>query len=185
MGAMKNLAIETEELFNADNFWAEFTKVEDHGLMMYAFCGSRWAWTNSLHKENNKPSTREPYYLRGEGVSGDSLIFCGECAVDFAMATGLQPAPDGTYASEEDPDSVQLAKVRVTTQYQREIRYCPCGNVLFYLYEIEAVAEEFEKKEMSLYQMLDLAFLQGYYDHVVNGDFIEYCEPMFDLSERA
>jgi len=183
MGALKQLAIETEELFNADNFWAEFTKVEDHGLMMYAFCGSRWAWSNRLHKDNTHPTVTEPYYLGGEGVSGDSPIFCLECAIDFAMATGMQPAPNGTYASEEDSQSVYLAKHRVSYQPMSGVMSCPCGNALFAFYDVEVLAEAKENQEITQGQMADLLWLNGYYEATEGVGMKPFIEPHFNRGE--
>ena len=185
MGKIKELAIETEELFTANNFWAEWTKVQDHGLTMYAFCGSRWAWSNKLQMVNHYPTVTEPYYLGGEGVSGDSPIFCLECAINFAMATGMQPAPDGTYASEEDSQSVYLAKHRVSHQSMSSVMSCPCGNALFAFYDVEVLAEANKNREITDGQMADLIYLNGFFDAKEKDYYVEYVEPAFNRERKS
>ena len=179
MSAMSDLAIETEELFSSNNFWADWSKIEDHGLTMYAFCGSRWSWSGELHNERDHLTVTEPYYLGGEGVRGSSPIFCGECAANFATTTGLERISNGTYTNPEDPETVHLAKHQVSLETQQEVMSCPCGNAMFSFVDIGAIMNTAKQGQITLGQALDLIYLNGYYDGTGRAFAVEYCEPLF------
>jgi len=181
MSGMSDLAIEAEELFTADNFWAEWSKIEDHGLIMYAFSGLRWSWTSHLHYENEHRTVTEPYYLGGEGVRGSSLLFCSECAANFALATGLEEIANGTFANPDDLESVYLAKSQVSLETQDEVMTCPCGNALFSFVDIDKILNTVETGQIKLGQALDLIYLNGYYDGTGRAFSVEYVQPLFKL----
>jgi len=181
MGAMKNLAIETEELFTANNFWTEWTKIDDHGMTMWAFCGSRWSWTGDLHKENSHPTVTEPYYLGGEGVSGSSPIFCLDCAVDFSMATGLEETTEDTFTNPDDPQLVYITKHRVSKLVTDSVMVCPCGNALFSFCDFDTILTAVKNGEINLGQALDLIYLKGFYESKLFEEYPEFCNPIFNM----
>ena len=184
MGALKELAIETEELFTANDFWAEWVKIEDHGLTMYAFCGSRWSWTGDLHKENTHPTVTEPYYLGGEGVRGSSPIFCLDCAIDFSMATGLEETKEGTFTNPEDPDLVYVTKHKVSKNVTESVMVCPCGNALFSFCDVETILTATKNEQISLGQAVDLIYLKGYYEAKLFEADPEFCDPLFKMESE-
>ena len=181
MGKIKELAIETQELFTANNFWTEWTKIDDHGMTMWAFCGSRWSWTGDLHKENTHPTVTEPYYLGGEGVRGSSPIFCRECAIDFSSATGLEETKEGTFTNPEDPELVYLTRHKVSLQSVNSVMVCPCGNALFSFEDVEVIMEAVENKEITLGQAIDLIYLAGYYENEIGLSKVDFCQPIFKM----
>jgi len=181
MSGMSDLAIETEELFMSTNFWSEWTQIQDHGITMYAFCGSRWSWSGGLQHDNTHPTVTEPYYLGGEGVRGSSLLFCSECAANFALATGLEEIANGTFTNPDDPESVYLAKSQVSLETQDEVMTCPCGNALFSFVDIDKILNTVETGQIKLGQALDLIYLNGYYDGTGRAFSVEYVQPLFKL----
>jgi len=185
MGALKNLAIETEELFSSNNFWTEWTKVEDHGLTMYAFSGSRWSWSGDLHHENTHRTVTEPYYLGGEGMRGDSPLFCLECAVAFSTATGLEQITENKFANPDDPNSVYIEKHAVSRTEKESLMICPCSNALFAFYDTDTMLDGYSQREITEGQFIDLVYLNGYYEGVLSPEFVEYCQPLFDMREES
>jgi len=179
MSGMSDLAIEAEELFSADNFWAEWSRIEDHGMIMYAFAGLRWSWTSDLHYENTHRTVTEPYYLGGDGVRGSSPIFCSECAANFAIATGLEEISTNTLANPDDKYSVFVTKHPVSIETGDSVMNCPCGNALFSLVDIETIMNAAQRDEITLGQALDLIYLNGHFDRSERGLEVEYVQPLF------
>jgi len=177
--------MDAEHLFTSgEQLWANWAKEEDHGLMVYAFCAGRYAWQEPHKKENNYPTVSEQYYLGGAGVRGDSPIFCGECAADLAAYLMLEVSSDNNYTAEEDPESVYLHRLKLTTEEKEEVRFCPCGNTMFDFYTTKAVIEAHLSGELSLASVADLMYIQGTIDQRLYAGQDTWCDPIWQQVEE-
>lgn len=148
MGAMKEIFTEAQELFlhSGANFWSEWITVDDHGLMVYAYCGAKDVFQG---RTETVPELDIAYTLGGEGVRNSVPIMCGECAHNLARFMNLVPVRNGDWEAEEYPESIAINRHPISRD-NSELMECPCGNYLF------TFAEDYDLE--SLYQQGKIDF---------------------------
>lgn len=153
MGAMKELLLSAEYVFTGgDELWDRWSEHEDHGLLVYAFAGGRWSWTEV--EESN--SLADAFFIGGEGVTGDSPIFCKRCALDLRDALDMEYHGNSHWTAKHSPKEVFIKQLELGTE-EGEVMHCPCGFVLFSLVSDETLMLEYDSGELPLDVLIDYA----------------------------
>jgi len=146
MAAMKEIFTEAQELFlhSGANFWSEWITVDDHGLMVYAYCGAKEVFQG---RTETVPELDIAYTLGGEGVRNSVPIMCGECAHNLARFMNLVPVRNGDWQAEEYPESIAINRHPISRD-NNQVMQCPCGNYLFTFIDDSELKSLYEQGEI-------------------------------------
>lgn len=133
MGAMKQLLADAEYVFTGgEELWERWKEADDHGLLVYAFSGGRWAFSDSVYETKQFNSLHNPYFVGGEGFEGDSPVICEVCAMDLIEVISGALPESGLISLTMEKNGVWIRQLEVERDYS-ELKECPCSNFLFNL----------------------------------------------------
>lgn len=184
MGAMSNLLIEAEHVFDSDNPWRELAAHDNWDQLIYAFSSGSWAFHGKLQHDNNWPSVSVGYQPRGESNADNSPVVCLECAIRLSSVLMLEEVGEYKFTTRRDPDTLTLEQ-EVITPSEAPLRFCGCGNILFNFVSVDEALAAVEENKISLGLLLDLFYLMGTHEHTISNGANSWIEPRIELESES
>lgn len=184
MGAMSELLIEAEAVFDSDNPWRELAAYENWDQLIYAFSSGSWAFHGKLQHHNKWPSVSVGFIPRGAGIGRYAPIICLECAVRLSSVLMLEEIGEYKFVTPSDPETLTLEQ-EVIHGYTAPLRFCGCGNLLFNFVEADEMFEAIHKGEISQALFSDFMYLQGCHEYQTSHGEASWIEPRIENFQVA
>lgn len=180
MGAMSELLLDAEYVFDNDNPWRELAARGNWDQLIYAFSSGSWAFHGKLQHDNKWPSVSVGYQARGAGNAENSPVICLECAVRLSSVLMLEEVSEYKFANPEDQETLTLEQETISN-LERPLRFCGCGNLLFNFVDADELMAAYKENKISLGLLADFMYLQGAEEYPISNGEISWIEPRIEL----